>query len=168
MSEEGLAESLAGETSSEPLLSFTPFAFSSRRARLASRAFRSSSARRRASVAAVPPALVAVGADEDVVFPELEGTGRGDLVPRLPRTRVQPSWSGCSTSPAPGGEVCVATLVDADAVCCVVVDDIPLVSPELATSLSPNDCNSVISWWMLLFCTWSRGRFGLGPAATLA
>ena len=146
VSEEGLVDSLAGEISPEPLVSFTPFAFSNRRARLASRAFRSSSARRRASVAAVPPALVAVGAEEEGnVFPELEGAGCGALVPRLPRTRVQPSWSGSPTSPAPDGEVWVAALARAGAACCGVVGAVPPDSTELVTSLSPKDCKSVIS-----------------------
>ena len=146
VSEEGLADSLAGEISSEPLTSFAPFAFSSKRARLASRAFRSSSARRRASVAAVAPALVAGGANEgDVVLPELEGAGRGDLVPRFPRTRVQPSWSGSPTSPAPDGEVWVAALSRAGAACCGVVGAGPPDSAELVTNLSPNDCRRVIN-----------------------
>ena len=168
MSEEGLPGSLAGETCSESLTSFTPFAFSIRRARLASRAFRSSSARRRASVAADPPVLVAVGADEeDVAFPELEGVGREDPVPRLPRTRVQPSWSGSATSPAPDGEVCVAALARAGAACGTVVGAAPPDSAELVVSFSPKDCKSVISW-LMLFCAWSGGRLDPEPVTTLA
>ena len=123
-------------------------AFSAIRARRASRTRFSSSARRRASVAAVPEGLDDVGEDGGgdvslrapvVVVP------RGPA-PRRPRARDHPPSSLV-------GEVCVAAVtVGAAAGFVAGCAATSGVTPGVSTRLSPNDFRSAISWWTLPCC----------------
>lgn len=120
-------------------------AFSTRRARRASRARLSSSARRNASVAAGSGGLDGVGEDGggDVSLPARVVVVPWGPAPRRPRTRVH------SPSSLVGevGEVCVAAVIVDAAVgfgagCTAAF----AADPGFSTRLSPKDLRRAISW----------------------